>query len=31
MGDYRALCEIRDEEFVVLVLEIGHRCDIYEN
>ena len=31
VGDYRALCEIRDGERVVLVLEIGHRRDIYEN
>ena len=31
VGDYRAFCEIRDGERVVLVLEIGHRRDIYEN
>ena len=31
VGDYRALCEIRDGELVVLVLEIGHRRNIYEN
>lgn len=29
VGDYRVLCEIRDEELVVLAIEIGHRRDIY--
>ncbi|MBQ3396379.1 MAG: type II toxin-antitoxin system RelE/ParE family toxin [Synergistaceae bacterium] len=28
-GDYRIICEIRDDVFVVLVLEIGHRSNIY--
>ena len=28
-GDYRIICEIRDEVLVVLVLEIGHRSNIY--
>lgn len=31
VGDYRILCEIRDEELVVLAIEIGHRRDIYQN
>ena len=31
VGDYRILCEIRDEELVVLAIEIGHRSDIYQN
>lgn len=30
IGDYRVICEIHDEEIVVLVLEIGHRKDIYK-
>ena len=30
VGDYRILCEIRDEELVVLAIEIGHRRDIYK-
>ena len=30
IGDYRVICEIIDEEIVVLVLEIGHRKHIYE-
>lgn len=29
VGDYRLLCEIRDGALVVLVLEVGHRRDIY--
>ena len=30
IGDYRMICEIQDEEVLVLVLEIGHRREIYE-
>ena len=29
IGDYRVICEIQDKEIIVLVLEIGHRRDIY--
>ncbi len=29
IGDYRILCEMRDDELVVLAIEIGHRRDIY--
>lgn len=29
VGDYRLICEIRDQTLVVLVVEIGHRSDIY--
>ena len=29
IGDYRVICEIQDREVVVLVLEIGHRREIY--
>lgn len=29
VGDYRVLYEIRDGRFVVLVIRIGHRRDIY--
>lgn len=29
IGDYRVLCEIQDEKVIVLVLEIGHRKEIY--
>lgn len=29
IGDYRVLCEIQDEELVILAIEIGHRREIY--
>lgn len=29
IGDYRVICEIQDDKVVVLVLEIGHRKEIY--
>lgn len=29
IGNYRVICEIQDKEIIVLVLEIGHRRDIY--
>lgn len=31
IGDYRVICEILDNEVVVLVLEVGHRREIYNN
>ena len=31
VGDYRILCQIKnDEELLVLVVAVGHRRDIYE-
>lgn len=30
VGDYRVLCDIRDDELVVLALEIGHRREVYK-
>ena len=30
IGDYRVICEIQDDEVIVLVLEIGHRKNIYD-
>lgn len=30
IGDYRLLCEIKDTEVIILVLEVGHRRNIYE-
>ena len=30
IGDYRVLCEIQDENIVVLVLAIGHRREVYK-
>lgn len=29
IGDYRVICQIKDEEITILVLGIGHRKDIY--
>ena len=29
VGDYRILCELRDGELLVLVIEVGHRRSIY--
>lgn len=29
VGDYRVICELRDEALVVLVVRIGHRRTIY--
>ena len=29
VGDYRLLCEIKDDRLIVLVLEVGNRRDIY--
>ena len=30
IGDYRVICEIEDQKIMVLVLEIGHRREIYD-
>ena len=30
IGDYRLLCEIKDTEVIILVLEVGHRKSIYD-
>lgn len=29
IGDYRVICDIQEKEIIVLVLEIGHRREIY--
>lgn len=29
IGDYRLLCRIEDESVVILVIQVGHRNDIY--
>ena len=31
IGDYRAICDIQESRLVVLVLEVGHRGDIYRH
>ncbi|WP_214808691.1 type II toxin-antitoxin system RelE/ParE family toxin [Exiguobacterium sp. s102] len=30
IGDYRLIADIQDEKIVILILEIGHRRDIYK-
>ncbi|EDW8071829.1 type II toxin-antitoxin system RelE/ParE family toxin [Salmonella enterica subsp. arizonae serovar 48:z4,z24:-] len=30
VGDYRILCEIRDNELIILVATIGHRREVYD-
>ena len=30
IGDYRLICEIRDNKLIILALTIGHRRDIYK-
>ena len=29
VGDYRLICDIKDPEITILVLELGHRKDVY--
>lgn len=29
VGDYRILCQIKDEEVLILVVAVGHRKNIY--
>ena len=30
IGDYRLICEIQDSTITILVLEVGHRKDVYD-
>lgn len=30
VGDYRIICEIDDEKITVLVIDVGHRREIYK-
>lgn len=30
IGDYRIICDIQDEELVILALTVGHRSEIYK-
>lgn len=30
VGDYRLLCKIVDKELVIVIIEIGHRRDVYK-
>ena len=29
VGDYRLICHVENEELIILVVEIGHRKDVY--
>ncbi len=29
VGDYRVLCDIQDQRLIILVIEIGHRREVY--
>ena len=31
VGDYRVICTLRDAELLVLVVEVGHRREIYDH
>ena len=31
IGDYRLLCQIYDEELIILALSVGHRREVYES
>jgi len=30
VGDYRIVCELQDKELLILVIEVGHRKDVYQ-
>jgi mRNA interferase RelE/StbE len=30
VGDYRIICDIQDGDICILVIEVGHRKDIYQ-
>lgn len=31
IGDYRLICEIKDNELIILALSVGHRREVYGN
>lgn len=31
IGDYRLICQIEDNELVILALTVGHRREVYES
>lgn len=31
IGDYRLICEIKDNKLIILALTIGHRREVYDN
>lgn len=30
IGDYRMICDIQDEQLVIVAIDVGHRRDIYD-
>ena len=30
IGDYRLICQIQDQELIILALSVGHRREIYQ-
>lgn len=30
VGNYRVICDIRDDELIILALEVGHRKEVYK-
>jgi len=30
VGDYRIICDVREEQFVILAVTIGHRKEVYD-
>jgi mRNA interferase RelE/StbE len=31
MGDYRLVCEIKDEQLTILIIDVGNRKEVYRN
>lgn len=31
IGDYRIICDIQDENLIILALTVGHRRDVYKD
>ncbi|MCM1441561.1 MAG: type II toxin-antitoxin system RelE/ParE family toxin [Roseburia sp.] len=31
VGDYRIIAEIKDDELIILVIEVGHRKSVYDD
>jgi len=30
IGDYRVVCDLRENELIVLVVKVGHRSKVYD-
>lgn len=30
VGDYRIVCDIRDEALVIIAIDLGHRSEVYD-